>query len=83
MLKFFQMSLGWLFIAPFVQSDGNLPAWLRTWFQPVDSPAIGDAMYASREAAFTAKYPQWLAYYIRAVAWGACNPAYGWDNVCG
>ena len=82
-LKLFQMSLGWLFIAPFVQADGNLPPLLRTWFQPIDSPAIGDTAYANKEALFTTNYPRWLSYYIRAVMWGARNPAYGWDNVCG
>lgn len=48
--KVFQFFLGWLFIAPFVQADGNLPRlfWLRLLFQPDDTPAVGDEMFGSR-----------------------------------
>ena len=88
-LKLFQFTLGWLFIAPFVKSDGNLPEPLKTLFQPDDSLAIGDDpkvspwLYQDKEGAFTKSYPQWLRNYVLAVLWGARNPAYGFDALVG
>jgi len=69
-------------IALFINRNGYLPSWL-SWFQTADNPAIGDAIYGNKEAAFTAKYPRWLAYYIRGVMWGCRNPAYGFSNATG
>ena len=90
-LKLFSFTLGWLFIAPFVKSDGNLPYPLRYVFQPDDSLAIGDdptissVIFQDREGAWTKTLPLYLRNYVLCVMW-ACmrNPAYGWDsNICG
>ena len=77
-LKAFQALLGWLFIAPFVKADGNLPPFLSKWFEPDDTPIIGDTNFRTREMAGV------TSYYRLAEAWGRRNPAYGWDSkVCG
>ncbi|KAF0205482.1 MAG: hypothetical protein FD173_925 [Gallionellaceae bacterium] len=78
-LALIQFLLGWLFLSPWlvVMRRDTYPAVLG-WFQPDDTPAIGDAMYGAKEAAFTASYPVWLARYVRSVMWGCRNPAYGW-----
>lgn len=78
-LAAFQFLLGWLFLSPWlvILRRDTYPTVLG-WFQPDDTPAIGDAMYGAKEAAFTASYPAWLARYVRSVMWGCRNPAYGW-----
>lgn len=78
-LAAFQFLFGWLLLAPWlvILHRDTYPAWLG-WFQPDDTPAIGDEMYGEREAAFTKSYPVWLARYVRGVMWGCRNPAYGW-----
>ncbi len=90
-LKLFSFTLGWLFIAPFVKADGNLPYPLRYLFQPDDSLAIGDdpkvasTVFQDREGAWTKTLPSYLRNYVLCVMW-ACmrNPAYGFDStVCG
>jgi len=84
--KLFSLLLGWLVIAPFiwVRMDGNYPSALRSVCQPIDSPAIGDQMYADNQMVWTAKLPRWLAYYLRAYFWSCCrNPLYGFDNLAG
>jgi hypothetical protein len=75
----FQFLLGWLFLSPWlvILRRDTYPTTLG-WFQPDDTPAVGDAMYGAKEAAFTASYPVWLARYVRSVMWGCRNPAYGW-----
>ena len=78
-LAAFQFLFGCALLSPWLvilQRD-TYPA-LLGWFQPDDTPAIGDAMYGNNEALFTKSYPVWLARYVRGVMWGCRNPAYGW-----
>lgn len=85
-LALIQFFLGWLFLAPvlvFCKSGYYPDIWIFRWAQPTDSPAIGDAMYGSREAAFTQKYWKWFARYIRGIMWGCRNPAYGFLDANG
>ena len=84
--KLFSFLFGWLLIAPWiwVKMDGNYPQPIRALFQPSDSPAIGDSMYAENQMAWTSKLPRWIAYYIRATCWStARNPFYGFDSLVG
>ena len=60
----------WLF-ALFVQSDGNLPRWLK-WFQPSDNLAIGDALWK-------AEHPDYSDYML-ALSYMNRNPAQGFDQ---
>ena len=61
----------WLF-ALFVQSDGNLPRWLR-WFQPSDNLAIGDALWKAEHPGYSN--------YMLALTYMNRNPAQGFDQL--
>jgi len=83
-LMLFSALTGWITIAPFVKSDGHLPYPLRYWFEPTDSPAIGDEMYLANEGAWAMKYPQWLRNYMLCYLWSCLrNPAYGFADMAG
>jgi hypothetical protein len=80
----FSALTGWITIAPFVKSDGHLPYPLRYWFEPTDSPAIGDEEYLSKEGAWAMKYPLWLRNYMLCYLWSCLrNPAYGFADMAG
>jgi hypothetical protein len=83
-LMLYSVLTGWVTIAPFIKSDGHLPYPLRYWFEPTDSPAIGDDAYLSNEGAWTMKYPQWIRNYMLCYLWSCLrNPAYGFANQAG
>jgi hypothetical protein len=83
-LALVQFLLGFLLLAPVLVIIGKdyYPRWL-SWFQPTDTPAVGDQAYLDKEMVYTKTWPTWASRYWRAVCWGARNPAYGWLAAAG
>lgn len=69
-----------LFLSWFIQPSGELPRFL-TVFSPDDTPSIGDAMFISREGAWTAKFNPYLQRVLLCYLWSFTrNAGWGFDS---